>query len=161
VGATLGASIHVELRARVWSLGLEGRLELPTQTGLQPREHPRIETGTTLGTRLSLATASVCFHRWVFAGCFLVGAGLLTSTITDASGGLREAPSVPLYLSTGLRGAVEFPLGRALGLRLRAELSSPLVSVGVRATETGFPPATLWVTPALAAALGLDLRVAL
>jgi hypothetical protein len=161
VSATLGASMHLELRARAWSVGLEGRLELPTQQGVAARERPRIEAGTTLGTRLSLATASVCFHRWVFSGCALLGAGLLTTSVTDATGAPRESPTVPAYLSTGLRGAVEFPLGRGLGLRVRAELSSPLGSVAVRATDPGVPPVTLWTTPSLAAALGLDLRVEL
>ena len=134
VGVVIGAA----LRAGGWSLGLEGRADLPASKGLRAGEAT---------TGLLAASLVPCAHLGVAAVCALGTAGALR-----ASGhGLVDARQVTLpYAAVGARLALAFPVSPRWSARLHGDVTAPLTESKVVVDGD-----VVWTSPILSAALGL------
>jgi hypothetical protein len=146
-GATPGITggLWIEARAEwpVFTIGLEGRADLPT----------RIDLGARSGARVFLAAAflSPCVHYGWFAGCAALGAGALY-----ASGqALEDAQSTTsVYASLGARAVLRIPLVDALDLLLRAEIAAVLARTTLVVGEE-----EVWTSPPVAGTVGAGVLV--
>ena len=146
-GPTASLHVFVGLRARVASIALEARADLPAAE--------RTPSGGEVEAGLVLATLAPCLHLGVASVCALGSAGVLRGTARDPSGSdAASRRGSQLFVAAGARVAVEIPLHRLLALRLHADGLLPLTRTTVAVGEVN-----VWTTPTFAGALGLGLVV--
>jgi len=137
-----GVSVAGSLRRANLSLGLEGRVDLPSTVPALTGE-----------IRASLLVASLvpCLHLRGIGFCALGTAGAFRA----AGQGLVDERQVTIpYFSIGARLRYAFPLGGRWTLLAHADLSAPF---GETVLRVGGEP--IWRSPSLAGALGLRLGV--
>jgi hypothetical protein len=135
---TLGLAVGVAVRSGDWSLGLEGRADLPASTSLRAGE---------ASTALLVASLVPCAHVGLVATCALVTAGALRA----AGHGLVESRTVTLpYAAVGARVGLAIPLTGRLSLALHGDVTAPLTKSTLQVDGTA-----VWTSPILSAALGL------
>lgn len=134
---SFGLLVGVEMGRAWWSIGLEGRADLPASA--------RLAGGGTVSTTLLQARLLPCL-RWspLFACAALSGGAL-----SGASAGVAQPAHVTTpYLSAGLRGGAELALGRRFRLRGQLDLDAPFTRTTLRVDG-----APVWTTPPLSGAL--------
>lgn len=121
------------------STSLEARVDAPFSVGASPN-------------RVSLWTASLalvpCWHRGAFAGCGIVGGGVVRGSGLSSDGGTHA--NLGPWLGAGLRPAWRIPLGDSFGLVLHGDL----LAVPIR-TVVLIGDSVAWRMPWLSGALGL------
>jgi hypothetical protein len=140
---TAGARVAVDLAWRSFVMGLEGRVDAPTEAGEAER---RAEIA------LVLATASACLRRPAGAAAEWGGCALATGGALRGEGLGLDHPrrtTVP-YLALGARLQAQATLAGPLGVQAHADATSPLTRVGFVAGGH-----TVWTTPRLAVAAGI------
>ncbi len=139
-GLSAGAVLAISLRTVTWSLGLEGRVDLPAA----------IEVGRG-GIRASIAagTLAPCLRSGRFGACALLTAGALHSSGYDLPNS-REATTP--YAAVGPRVLLDARFQEAFAFRFHAEVQAPLTR-----TTLLVGGGELWSTPPLVGALGLSL----
>ncbi|MHB8419922.1 MAG: hypothetical protein ACYDCL_17750 [Myxococcales bacterium] len=136
-GPNAGLALGLDVRWPRWSLGLEGRADLPA--GLSAG-------GGTISTSLLFATLVPCYRVWHLGGCALVGAGAEQAQSAGLSGATGHATP---FAAAGGRLFGEIPLGGRCAVRLQGDLLAPFTKTTYLVNDQ---PA--WVTPSLAFALG-------
>jgi hypothetical protein len=140
-----GLTLGFDLLWKQASLGLEARLDLPSETSLP--------AGGT--SRISLLAASLapCFLLNPFGVC-----GLLQTGVQRAEGlGLPENHTADTpFAAAGGRFSAGMRLSRSVGIQLNADLLAPLTKTTVRVGAT-----PVWTTPPVSALLGLSVTYAL
>jgi hypothetical protein len=142
--AAVGATIAVERRLGVLSIGLEARADLPASAAAS--------TGGRVRSEVFLGSVVPCLHVLrPFFGCAFFSAGAF-----DAAGvgiAVSRNPVAP-FAAAGLRLGVEVPLGRRVFLLGRADglvpLTRPTVQIDRRAVFTPAP-----VTPSVGFGAGV------
>ncbi len=134
---SFGLVLGVEVGRPSWSVGVEGRADLPASAGLAG--------GGAVSTALLQGKLLPCL-RWspVFA-CAALSAGALSGA---SSGVARPAHVTTPYVSAGLRGGADLPLTSRLRLRGQLDLDAPLTRTTLRVDG-----APVWTTPPLSGAL--------
>lgn len=149
IGAGMGAAISalpapswgptgsVRLAGERFSVGLDGRIDLPVTTAAGGG---RVET--------SLATGALvfCTREGGLSGCVLGQGGAFQSTGRELAEVRR--PTQP-YAALGLRAQAEWPPGGNYAVRLQADLLAPLVRPVLLVDG-----AEVWNAPAVSAGLG-------
>ena len=135
VGATVGAAV----RFRRFSLGLEGRADLPGEKVL----------GSGGGVRSSVLLVSLlpCVHRGIALVCALGSIGSLRSTGLGFDG----RTDASLFAAAGARLGAEVPFSASVRGRFVVDLAATLSGARLR---YGDPPAEVWSSPLLSGALG-------
>jgi hypothetical protein len=136
--AAPGFTLEAGARWPAFSLGLEGRADLPVTTAASTGE---------LRTALWAATLVPCLHAGPFAGCALATGGVVRAAGRDLADARRV--SAP-YVAAGARAAAEWPATSALGLRLWVDARVPFGDVTLRVDDD-----VAWRRPRLAVGAGL------
>ncbi len=138
---SLGVAAGVALRRPRWSLGLEGRADLPTGLGYE---------GGSVDAYLLFGTIVPCWRPGIFGLCLLGSAG----AEQGSAQGLPAIahPSAP-YVAAGARAFVDWQLARVLALTAQLDMLAPLVTTTL--DVSGQP---VWTTPPLTAGLALGVR---
>jgi hypothetical protein len=140
-----GLTLGFDLLWKQASLGLEARLDLPSETSLPAGGASRIS--------LLAASLAPCVLWKPFAVC-----GLMQAGVQRAEGlGLSEnnAADTP-FAAAGGRLAAGMRLSRTVGIQLSADVLAPLTRTTVR---VGAAP--VWTTPPVSTLLGLSVTYAL
>ncbi len=134
---SFGLLLGVEVGRPSWSVGLEGRADLPASA--------RLAGGGAVSTSLLQARILPCL-RWspLFACAALAGGALSGASVGVA----RPAHVTTPYVSAGLRGGAELALTRRFRLRGQLDLDAPLTRTTLRVNG-----APVWTTPPLSGAL--------
>jgi hypothetical protein len=135
VGATVGAA----LRFPRFSIGLEGRADLPGEKVL----------GTGGGVRSSVLLVSLlpCVHRGIALVCALGSIGSLRSTGLGGDG----RTDASLFAAAGARLGAEVPFSDSVRGRFVLDLAATLSGARLR---YGDPPTEVWSSPLFSGALG-------
>jgi hypothetical protein len=145
LGFTLGAGAELQNL----SFGLEGRIDLPTET--------TTSAGGVQATQLSLL-AVACFHnhsRLTLYGCVVGGGGPMWSRGT----GVTQADSlVSAHAAVGLRFRIAWNMSPAVTLGVRAELLAALTRSELSIDDAG-RQVVVWASTPYVATLGPDLSV--
>lgn len=138
-----GLFAQLGARHRDASLAVEGMVALPSSD--PDARGP--------GARVSLTTASLlpCYALSVFETCAVGRVGALHA---EGVGVSVPRSASTLYVAAGLRVGAALPLTRALAIAAFAEGAAPLSRTTLVLNDRD-----AWTTPALAAALGLAVRV--
>lgn len=140
---TLGARLGASVRARHFSLVLEGFGSLP---GSQPSS-----LGGRVRAALWAATLAPCFSSAWLSGCGLLLLGDLQARGLE----LESGRSVHLLqIAAGARVELDVPIFDAWYLLLNADFLKPLTPVRLRLHAE-----EVWATPAVSAALGAGLEL--
>jgi hypothetical protein len=142
-GITGGAAAGVRVRIGSFSLGVEGRADLPTS---------QLDAAGT-GARASLfgATVAPCAHLRAASLCAVGLFGGLRGEAVE----LAESKShTSFYSAAGVRIGVELPLGETVALIARSEVLATLTRTTLR--SAGEP---IWATPVAAGTLGIGAQV--
>lgn len=134
LGFTVGGAVGSE----GWSLGIEGRADLPSSKALRAGE-------ATAG--LAVASLVPCLRFGMASAC-----GLATGGVRQVAGdGLDHArhATVP-YFAFGGRAAVALPMSKRAALALHADVTAPVTK-----TRLTVDSDVVWTSPAIAVALGL------
>ncbi len=135
-----GLTLEIGTRGDWWSVAAEARGDLPS--GAQV-------AGGEVRASLLAGTLAPCVHAGPWAACALATAGVLRGEGVDLADARRvDAP----YLAGGVRGAAEWPLTEALGLRFWADARAPLTRVTLRVDED-----VAWKSPAISMGFGFGL----
>lgn len=109
--AVLGIAGSVELAGRKWSLGLEPRWSVPSES------LPQSETGAKAASSMLGVTLTPCYRKGAWRGCYLVELGRLDSKGTAVEVSKRDTS---LWTAQGLRLA--YHVGGEHGFGLTAKL---------------------------------------
>jgi hypothetical protein len=135
-----GLTLGLRLRRGLFSVGAEGRFDLPANQDVQGGKI----SGFIMGGALL-----PCAHYKAFFGCVNVTAGALRAAGHD----LLSAENVTMpYLATGLRLGAEIPLVSILALRVYGDLLATCTRISLKETDTG---KVFWTTPPVSGVLGL------
>lgn len=137
---SVGFALGLLLRRAGWSLGLEGRIDLPS------------EEAYALGsirTQLRVGHALGCGHVGPGFACGLLGVGALSA---DGISVTNPRHTVALYAHVGARVGASLPLAKFLHVYGHIDVLAPLTR-----TTIGFGATDVWTTPSLAGALGVGL----
>jgi hypothetical protein len=134
-----GPSLELSVRYRRFSLGVEGRIDLPTTLDLKDGER--------LTAWLAAAAVAPCAQfRHVF-GCGFVSLGAVTSAGSWADG---RSDRTALIAATGPRAGIELPLSERFAARIHGDLALSLTPTDLGTQHT-------WMSPAVAGLLGIRL----
>ena len=134
LGFTVGGAVESE----GWSLGIEGRADLPSSMALRAGE---------ASAGLAVASLVPCLRFGMASAC-----GLATGGVRQVAGdGLDNArhATVP-YFAFGGRAAFALPISKRVALVLHGDVTAPVTKT--RLTVDG---EVVWTSPAIAVALGL------
>jgi hypothetical protein len=137
---TVGVSPQVALRLRWFSVGLEGRFDLPVAG--------TTESGARFETQLLLAVLAPCAHYASVFACALVAGGAMRATVPDTS----ATGHFIGHAAAGVRLGFEHHLASWLVLRVHGDLWTPLVPTALYLDNT-----QIWSTPPLSFTAGLAL----
>jgi hypothetical protein len=137
---TMAVAAQLGLRWRLFSCGLEGRVDLPSQT--QTAEVGSVQTQLLLGMLVP------CLHYRFLAACALLSLGALRGEGVEVA---QPRQQTTLYSSAGLRLAAELRLVKSVHLRPHLDLLGVLTRTELRVGDT-----QVWSTPPVAGAVGLD-----
>lgn len=136
----VGLTVAAEWRAPVWSLGVEGRLALPSQAFSGRGE---------VQADLRAGGVSACIHSASLAGCGLIVAGALYASASGLAN--RRSVHSP-FLAAGVRGRSRWPLSDRLSVRAWLDLVVPAVQNRLRVDQR-----IVWQTATIGATLGLGM----
>lgn len=136
-----GFTAQVGLRVGLFSLGLEGRADVPVSAP--------VEGLGSVQTSLLLATLVPCLHFRFVAGCALASAGALQGSGAGISAPLQQTT---FYAAAGARLGLEFQVHRLLWLTPHLDLQATLTRTTLRINGQ-----EAWTTPPLSGALGFAL----
>lgn len=148
-GAALGFVLGGSVRSGAVSAGLEGRLDLPTESERSLAGAP--DRSVTVRTSLLVGGAHVCGHfgaaRVVPYVCAVVFAGALRG----ASSGIASAKEdVSAYVAAGPRLGAALALSEHITIDLRIDVPFALAAVELRVDDRA-----VWTSPAVAAVAGV------
>lgn len=133
-----GLAVRVGARRGKFSLGIEGRADLPASVPLKVGD---------VSTSLLVASLIPCLHVRSLSACGLVTGGALRA----AGHGLADARQVDdPYVAVGARLGIDLPVTDELSLAAYGDLSAPLVE-----TQLKVGGAELWTTPPISFLLGI------
>lgn len=124
-----------------WSIDLEGRADL--RSSLEGRD------GTSVGSSLLIGLLAPCRHVKRIRLCVLAAAGALHGDGRGAGAPDRDST---FYAAAGVRVGAELPIVAPLDLRLHLDPMATLTPTSLAVAGT-----TLWSTPPVSVAVGLDL----
>ena len=134
LGFTAGGAIE----SGGWSLGIEGRADLPSSKALRAGE---------ASAGLAVASLVPCLRFGMASAC-----GLATGGVRQVAGdGLDNArhATVP-YFAFGGRAAVALPMSERASLVLHGDVTAPVTKTRLTVDDE-----VVWTSPAIAVALGL------
>jgi hypothetical protein len=134
LGFTVGGAVGGE----GWSLGIEGRADLPSSKALRAGE---------ASAGLAVASLVPCLRFGMASAC-----GLATGGVRQVAGdGLDRArhATVP-YFAFGGRAAVALPMSERASLALHGDVTAPVTKTRLTVDDE-----VVWTSPAIAVALGL------
>jgi hypothetical protein len=143
--ATVGGSVQASARRGSFSLGLEGRGDLPATTTLTLGSAPVGE----MQTSLLIGSLVPCALRGVLEGCALLSAGAIRASARDLD---RPQEASAPFVAVGARVGLELPLGGVLSAGAHADVLAPLTQLVLRVS--GQP---VWTSPAITAAFGVTI----
>jgi hypothetical protein len=133
-----GLALGLGLRWGSWALGFQLRGDLPVT---------QESAGGAIGSSVVMALALPCVHLGIFAGCGLLGGGILIGYgqrfVVD------ERQVLPWFVA-GARAGLEIPLARRVALRLHADLVGHLVQAVLTIDHM-----EAWRSPPVSGAFGL------
>ena len=138
---TGGATLQLGVRSRDVSVGLEGRVDLPTDEGAA--SGGRVRAGLLAGTLLP------CLHHQVLLGCMLATVGVLRASGESVLESKSE--SIPV-VAVGARLGVELPISGPFLVRFHLDGLAPLIRPTLRLDAS-----PVWRAPAFSGALGAAL----
>jgi hypothetical protein len=142
-GASAGMTVHVGLRRRGLSLGLEGRADFPASEPVEPRG--------SVSASVQLLSLVPCLHRDVVHVCALGSVGTLKGVGSDPSGGRTD---VTVFGSVGARAGIEIPISAGISARLHGDVAATLTPTTLQVD--GSP---VWETPPVWGAVGAAAQV--
>ena len=143
----LGATLQVSARRRLFSIGVEGRVDLSSTTGLY-----RGDVHSSDLHAWSLVGSLVpCASRGVLEGCALLTAGVIRASASNLV--MSKEVSAPL-LALGARVGVEVPFGNVLSAGIHLDVLAPLTE-----TVLQIGGATVWTSAPISGALGATVGV--
>lgn len=128
---SVGLDVGVGFEIGFFSLDLEGRAELPTESAA---------VGGRVHTSVYLGSLVPCFHYGVFSGCLDIGTGALR---TEGDGFAMSRYVTSWIWQAGARAGVEVPVGDVFRLRAHAALATSINRVTL-ILEDG---TNVWHTP--------------
>ena len=128
---SVGLDVGVGFEVGFFSLDLEGRAELPTESAA---------VGGRVHTSVYLGSLVPCFHYGVFSGCLDIGTGALR---TEGDGFAMSRYVTSWIWQAGARAGVEVPIGDVFRLRAHAALATSINRVTL-ILEDG---TNVWHTP--------------
>jgi hypothetical protein len=137
----LGLAVGAAARWKTFSLGGEGRIDLPVTTRTVP--------GGEISASVLLGSAVPCFHFGVARACALVAAGVLRGSGESVT---TPKQSTNFYSALGARAGIELPLGAHLAIGAHADLLATLTRITLRLDDRD-----AWKTPPASGAGGIDL----
>lgn len=137
-----GLDVYAGAIAGPWSLGLEGRADLPAS---------RRTADGRVQSSLLLATLLPCFHHAAWFGCLSGSAGALEGTGSDIA---KPEKRTTFYAVAGARSGLEIALSRSLELDVFGGLGATLT----RTTLT-LAHRQVWTTPTLSGFLASSVIV--
>lgn len=140
-GISVGFAAQLGIRWQAFSVGLEGRANLPTSKRTQP-------VGVVSVSRV-MATVAPCLHRGLLLVCGVGSLGALSGSGADVA---HPRDDVTPFAAVGLRGGVEIPITRALSATMYGDYTATLIRTTLRLGERD-----VWTTPPVSAALGAGL----
>jgi len=140
VGLTFGGA----LEGQGWSVGLEGRADLPASKSLRAGE---------ASAGLLVASLVPCLRFGVASACVLATGGA-RQVAGDGLESARHATAA--YLAFGGRLAAALPISRKLALALHGDVTAPVTRIRLEVDDD-----VVWTSPTLVVALGLGLAVVL
>jgi hypothetical protein len=143
VSPAFGASLRIAARTTWWSVGAEGRFDVPVSANA--------EGGGRIGSWLATGSVLPCTHFGPTFACAVFELGVMRASGFDV---LQANTASSLWFAAGGRFGVE----RALSTRVFAGVHSDLLANLHRTTLrlNGFEA---WVAPVLSATLGFDMGV--
>jgi hypothetical protein len=133
-----GVTLELGARRDWWSVAAEARGDLPAGTDV---------AGGKVRATLLAGTLIPCAHAGPWAACALASAGVVRGEGVDLADARRvDAP----YFAGGVRGAAEWPLSDALGLRFWADLRAPLGRITLRVDDD-----VAWKSPRISTGFGI------
>jgi hypothetical protein len=138
--AAMGGMVQVAARRAAFSLGVDGRADLPASA--------RLRTGM---VQAGLLTAAIvpCWHMRILSGCLLGRAGVMRA----AGVGLVEAKNATSpFVALGARVGVAIPLGESFFVAVHASVLAPLTETVLRVSGE-----TVWTSPPVGGELALGM----
>jgi hypothetical protein len=126
VTSTVAFNLSVGLRGRWWSVGLEGRTDLPSS-------HAAL--GGHVTTSVTSASLCPCLHVGLLSTCGVFTAGALFAHGDDYPVVVSHQVTSP-WLALGVRAGAELPLSRRLALLLFGEVLAPLLRTALEVDST-------------------------
>ncbi|MGK4006019.1 hypothetical protein WMF31_25600 [Sorangium sp. So ce1036] len=142
-----GPALSIALRYPSFSLGLEGRFDLPVTF--------RVDGTARVSTWLAAANVVPCAQVHRLFACGFVSFGSMSSSSPDLEL-TTEAPS--FWLALGPRAGLEMPLSEQIGVQLYGDIVIRATPVILTHTSNGTERA-LWEAPSLGGRFGLRLVV--
>lgn len=136
----IGFLLGIGVRRGPLSIGVDGRADLPSSTGV---------TGGSVSASLLLVSLVPCLHYKIMSACALGGIGAFRA---DGQGVTDPQHVAKPYGAVGGRLAIELPVGSVLAFRVHADLLATLSQTTLRLDNHD-----VWTTPPLSGAGGLSL----
>jgi hypothetical protein len=140
-GISVGFAAQLGFRWKAFSVGLEGRANLPVSMRAQP-------VGVVRASRM-MATLAPCLHRGLLLVCGLGSIGALSGSGADVA---HPKDDVTPFAAAGLRGGVEIPITTFLSATIYGDFTATLLRTTLRLGDRD-----VWTTPPVATALGAGL----
>jgi hypothetical protein len=139
---SLGFTVGAALESDRWSVGVEGRADLPSSKTLRAGE---------ASAGLVVASLVPCVRFGVASAC-----GLATGGVRQVAGdGLVQARHATLpYFAFGGRAAVAWPMSERAALALHGDVTAPVTKTRLTVDDE-----VVWTSPAIAVALGVGVAV--
>ena len=141
---SLGVTVGGARETDGWSVGIEGRADLPSSMALRDGE---------ASGWLLVASLVPCLRFGVLSTCALATGGARQV----AGDGLVDArhATVP-YFAFGARLAAALPLAERVALGLHGDVTAPVTQIRLTVDDS-----VVWTSPAIAVALGLGVAIVL
>ncbi|MBN2573208.1 MAG: hypothetical protein JXP73_01465 [Deltaproteobacteria bacterium] len=139
----IGFAAGGALEGERWSVGIEGRVDLPSAMSLRVGE---------ASAGLLVASLVPCLRLGAASACALATGGA-RQVAGDGLDHARHA-TVP-YLAFGGRLAAALPVSQRAALALHGDISAPVTKIRLKVDDE-----VVWTSPAVAVALGLGIALA-
>jgi hypothetical protein len=144
-GPAVGGTVQVSAHRGSFSIGLEGRGDLPQTTEL-------ILGGMRVGdmqTSLVMGSLVPCASRRMLEGCALLSGGAIRASARDL---VNPQQVNAMFLAVGARVALELPLGSSVSAGVHVDVLAPITELVLRVSGRA-----VWTSPPISGALGLTL----